>query len=336
MAKPFPGGWNFIREAFHRRGVPAIGLQSIKSSLSPSTLKQYTAYLRRWWDFCITKKHNPFEYSLNLVLTFLSTQFQEGASYSTINSQHAAIVLLFSVENLDKLIFKRFLKGIYNQKPSRPKYQTTWDPHPVLIYLASLFPLSDISKLHLTMKLVTLLALITGHRLQTLRCSRLRNIARFPDRIEIRISDRLKTSSSKHLQPLLVIPYFKENVPLCLASVIDYYVHITKDIRPSDNDFLLLTVNKPFRPVSTQRLSKWIKLTLTASGINTTHFSGYSTRHAATSAAFRAGISIETIRNTAGWTQKSNMFARFYNRPLTDDPTAFAKGILSSVDPTCI
>nr|CAH7757467.1 unnamed protein product [Callosobruchus chinensis] len=159
------------------------------------------------------------------------------------------------------------------------------------------------------MKLVTLLALITGHRLQTLTSIRLQNIVRFPDRLEIRISDRIKTSSSKSLQPYL---------------------------RPSDIDYLILTVKRPIRQVSSQRLSKWIKQTLAASGIDTTLFSGYSTRHAATSAAFRAGISSEIIRSMAGWTQKSNMFARFYNRPLANDPTLFAKGILSTMDPTCI
>nr|CAI5863912.1 unnamed protein product [Callosobruchus analis]CAI5869148.1 unnamed protein product [Callosobruchus analis] len=186
------------------------------------------------------------------------------------------------------------------------------------------------------MKLVTLLALIIGHKLQTLTRVRLQNIVRFPDRLEIRISDRIKTSSSKSLQPFLVIPYFKDNPPLCLASVIDCYELITKDICPSDTDYLIMTVNRPIRPVSSQRLSKWINQSLAASGIDTTLFSGHSTRHAATSVAFRAGISIEVIRSMAGWTQKSNMFARFYNRPLSNDPTVFAKGILSSVDSTGI
>nr|CAH7714180.1 unnamed protein product [Callosobruchus chinensis] len=152
--------------------------------------------------------------------------------------------------------------GIYNQKPSMPKYQATWDPHPVLLHLARLYPLEEISRLQLTMKLVTLLALITGHRLQTLTSIRLQNIVRFPDRLEIRISDRIKTSSSKSLQPFLVIPYFKDNPALCLASVVDYYELvinyelITKDLRPSDIDYLILTVKRPIRQVSSQRLSE--------------------------------------------------------------------------------
>lgn len=307
-----------------------MSLQTIQSSISLATLRQYSAYLKMWWNFCIVKEHNPFIYTLDMAMTFLSTQFQTGISYSTINSQHAALSLIFSIEYFDKAILKRFLKGIYNQKPSRPKYQTTWDPQPVLDHLSTLYPLTNITILQLSMKLVTLLALITGHRLQTLSCIRLQNIIRFQDRLEIRITDNIKTSSSRNFQPVLVIPYFRENPNLCLASAIDFYVIITKDIRPTGTDQLLLTIKKPIHPVSTQRLSKWIKMTLSASGIDTELFSSYSTRHAATSAACRAGVSIEIIRSTAGWTQKSEMFARFYNRPLCNDATIFAKAVVHS------
>lgn len=184
--------------------------------------------------------------------------------------------------------------------------------------------LSNISLSQLTLKLVTLLALITAHRIQTLTQIRLQNIFHLSDRLEIKISDRVKTSSQKRFQPLLVIPNFHENPSLCLASVIDFYVLHTKDIRPAGTDFLILT----YVNVSCQRMSKWVKMTITASGIDTTYFSAYSTRHAATSAASRAGVSLEVISRTAGWTQKSEMFAKFYNRPLCTDPASFAEGVL--------
>jgi len=56
-------------------------------------------------------------------------------------------------------------------------------------------------------------------------------------------------------------------------------------------------------------------------------FSGYSTRHASTSAAFRAGVDLEEIRRTAGWTEKSTTFNKFYNRPLVKK-TTFADRML--------
>lgn len=63
---------------------------------------------------------------------------------------------------------------------------------------------------------------------------------------------------------------------------------------------------------------------LADSGVNT---SAYSTRHAATSAANRKGVSWDVIRNCAGWSQRSHTFASFYNIPLCKK-AVFAKAIL--------
>lgn len=52
------------------------------------------------------------------------------------------------------------------------------------------------------------------------------------------------------------------------------------------------------------------------SGGGTSHFSSHSTRYAATSSALRMGISIDTIRKTAGWTENSANFAQYYNKPI--------------------
>ncbi|CAH2015186.1 unnamed protein product [Acanthoscelides obtectus] len=116
----FPGGWEFIGEAFLRRGVPENGLQAIKASLSPSTLRQYSSKLKKWWQFCISKGYIPFLYSLDAVINFLSDQFQNSCSYSTLNSQYEALALIFEINSSDKTILKRFIKGIFNQRPSRP------------------------------------------------------------------------------------------------------------------------------------------------------------------------------------------------------------------------
>lgn len=277
----------------------------------------------------MSQSKSPYRYSLDTLLLFLTEQYNAGASYSTLNSQYSALSFVFSPEDKDKLFFKRFLKGIYRQKPPQPKYQITWDPSMVLDYLAKMYPLPDVPLPQLTCKLVTLLALVTGHRIQTLSKIRIRNITRFDDRLEIKIPDLIKTSSRTTCQPLLVVPYFTDHPPLCLASVINVYIQITQTHRSEENDHLILTYAKPVHPATTQRISKWIKKTLAESGVDINYFSSYSTRHAATSAAYRAGVSIEVIRKAAGWTQKSNTFNAFYNRPLSSDSTLFAKGVLN-------
>lgn len=266
-----------------------------------------------------------------MLIQFLNAQFENGASYSTLNSIQSVFSLIFSIEKIHKEFLKRFLKGIYNKRPSKPKYHSTWDPHPVLMYLSSLHPLQSISLSHLTFKLVTLLALITGHRIQTLSKIKIQNIQAFEDRLEIRIPDTIKTSKIKNYQPLLVLPFFRENLNLCVASTLNAYLSRTQDIRPPNEDQLILTYKRPIHAASTQRISKWIKIVLQSSGVDVSFFSSYSTRHAATSAAYRSGVNIENIRRAAGWTDKSNMFNKFYNRPLAPDSCAFARGVLGAL-----
>ncbi|CAH1382014.1 unnamed protein product [Tenebrio molitor] len=72
------------------------------------------------------------------------------------------------------------MRGVFKMKPLTTKYRHIWDPKTVLNYIESLGPNSSLSLRQLTMKTVTLLALISGHRLQTLSLIRLENINQSP------------------------------------------------------------------------------------------------------------------------------------------------------------
>lgn len=100
----------------------------------------------------------------------------------------------------------------------------------------------------------------------------------------------------------------------------------TNDIRPLNNKNLFLTFKPPHKTASSQSISRWIKQVLAVSGVDVASFSAHSTRHAATSAARAAGLSLDVIRKTAGWTANSQTFARFYNRPLVAE-SSFARTV---------
>lgn len=266
---------------------------------------------------------------INNIINFLTKQFEKGRSFSLINSYKSALSLITQYKLEEEKILKRFIKGISNIKPSRPRYENIWDPEPVLIYLGNLYPLDSLTLWELTTKMVTLLALITGHRIQTLSKIKLSNIRERGEDLEIFISDKIKTTNRTHSQPVLIIPSFKENPKLCICDTIKYYITKTETLRPPDMDTLIVTVKKPHGAASSQTISRYIKQTLKKSGINTQIFKGYSIRHASTSAAFRAGVDIDTIRRTAGWTKKSQVFAQFYNKPIIEENNTFALKILS-------
>lgn len=227
---------------------------------------------------------------------------------------------------------QRFLKGLRNINPPKARYSNTWDPHPVLEYLEKFYPLDTLTLEKLTLKVVTLLALTTAHRMQTLGKIKLNNIIKKDKGLEIFIDEKIKTSGKNRPQPVLYVPYFVENPSLCLATAIDTYIERTATIRPAGLNVLILTIKKPIHAASPQTISRWIKSVLTKCGINTNLYTGYSTRHAAVSCAERAGVNIEVIRKAAGWSDKSNVFCTFYKRPILPPPDTFANAILNRGD----
>ena len=61
-------------------------------------------------------------------------------------------------------LMKRCIKGVFEQRPSLPKYTFTWDVDVVLMYLENLYPHDKLTLKELTYKLATLLAILTTQR----------------------------------------------------------------------------------------------------------------------------------------------------------------------------
>jgi len=216
-------------------------------------------------------------------------------------------------------------------RPGKPKYESTWDPRIVLNHFSRWGPNDKITMEKLTLKLVPLLVLVTVQHMQTLALIDIRNIKKFTSLIEIKIPDRLKTSKMNKMQPTLIISFYKENISVCAASTLEMYLNRTKELRGTENR-LFIALKKPHIGVSSQTLSRWIKKALKENGVDTDTFDAYSTRHASTSAAKRRGVSIDIIKKTAGWTEKSGTFARFYDKNIISDKGIYAKAILDRVN----
>ncbi|XP_050294503.1 uncharacterized protein LOC126734803 [Anthonomus grandis grandis] len=295
-------------------------------SLSDATIKQYGGTYQKWWKYCQEKHVSLYNASVFQIMNFLQTLIDNSdCNYSSFNTHRSAISLI----SLDSIgtnpLLKRFLKGISRKRPQAPRYNYTWDPQPVLKYLGSL---EENSLKNVSKKLATLLALITGGRLQTLSLIRLSNIQIKEEKIQIFISDFIKTSLSLKNQPLLNIPFYRDNTKICPATTLIKYIEMTKPLR-NPEDFLFITHKKPHKRATKQSISRWVKQALTDSGIDTNIFKPHSTRHSATSAAFRAGISMESICKTAGWSTATSTFAKFYNRPIINSEE-FAVKVLNN------
>lgn len=295
------------------KSVPEEAIDTMLHSLAPSTIKQYNVSLKLWWQFCQNEGISPFSGKVPDVLRFFQTLLNSTKNvYGSFNSHRAAVSLITSTELGTDPQIKRFMKGVFRKRPPKPKYESTWDPQQVLRFLEEN---EDSSLKTLSKKLVTLLALATGQRIQTLSLIRCANIRCTEVGIKIFIQDLIKTSRVNASQPCLEIQYFSQIPKLCVATCIKKYLSITRNFRTSDNDLFFLTYKTPNGPATKQTLSRWIKDTLREAGVDTSIFKAHSTRHASTSAAWRNGTSYDTIRTSAGWSREST-FARFYNRPL--------------------
>lgn len=301
------------------------------ASLSDNTYKQYGPCIKAYINYCNDHSHDYIKISIPVIINFLTYIFDNGAKYGSINNYKSAISLLLGT-TLDDNRIKRFMKGVYKLRPTLPKYNLTWNPGTVLNYLAKQWPNESLNLETISKKTLTLLALCCAHRVQTFSLIKSCNITITESEIIIKIPDLIKTSRPTSLQPILRLPYFNERPEICPARCLETYLNKTQTLRNPENSFLFISHKKPHYKVTSQTLSSWIKIILHKSGVDTSVFTAHSTRHSATSTANKLGVSLDVIRKTAGWTDSSCVFAKYYNKEIIPDCNQFARSILSSVD----
>lgn len=305
-------------------------MQVMISSLSQNTIRQYSVALNKWWSYCNGK--DIFDFSITKILEFLTHEFNKGSSYTSLNTNRSALSLIINSRIGTDPQIKRLFKGIFKLRPSRPKYNDTWDPSIVLHFVEKWYPLQELTFDKLTKKLVILLALTTAQRIQTLSVIRLNNIQFINSGVEIKITDLLKTSVPGKQQICIMLPYFRMKPEICPVLTLQYYINYThkfRNLKLDNTEKLLISFKKPHKYASRQTISRWIKQAMMDSGIDIKKFTPHSTRHASTSMANREGVTLDTIFKTAGWSVGSKVFANHYNRPLIkeNDKYLFAKTV---------
>ena len=219
------------------------------------------------------------------------------------------------------ILLPKFLKGYYNINPPKPKCLHTWDVSKVLNYLSGLMPLADLSLKILTIKLIGLVALTTASRAQTISLLNIQYMSTFHDKIVFYIQKVIKTSRPG--VPLPKVTFVKYDKPeLCVVSTLKEYLKRTSNIRKTNYLFISF---KTYNKVTTSTLARWLKLLLQFSGIKD-DFKAHSFRSTATSVAFKAGVSMQEILDTANWTN-SRTFYKFYFKDVVK-MDSFASAVL--------
>lgn len=205
------GSFSHIRRLLQSDGVPEKTTEVIIRSWKRSTQKQYHSYIDAWNKFC-QGKDIPTNPAINTVLSYLTQLYEKGLRYSSINTARSAISsflnLCGKVDIHSNGRISRFMKGVFNDRPSLPRYKTTWDVGTVLCYLKSI---DDITLLQLSCRLCILFLLLSAQRCQTLHLIEVQDIVLSKSSLTIQPNHILKqTRPGSHLDAFVFKEYQKD------------------------------------------------------------------------------------------------------------------------------
>lgn len=318
-----------VRDSFRKRGFSEQTTKVLMSSWKPGTRKQYQVYIRKWFQYCNEKQINKVQITLEDVLEYFSTLYQNGLQYSGLNTARGALSSLgitldgISVGKHPMVI--RYMRGIYNLCPPKPRYDRTWDVNKVLNFLRTLSPVKSISLKLLSMKLTMLIALTNAARSQTIHLMDMNFVDKVMGDYVFLLNEHVKQSRPGYKEPNVYIKAFPPDRRICVLTVFKEYISRTKCFRKKHGK-LLLSYKKPHEPVSRDTIARWIKTVMKYSGIDTNIFKAHSVRSAAVSKAKSNSVPISTILKTAGWSNVKT-FAKFYDKEVGEVST-FDKKIL--------
>ena len=163
-----------VRAKYKKEGYSKPVIDMLLKGWRKNTKKQYQVYFNKWELFCGKKKWCPRTRDVHKVVEFLLYLYNKKLSYSVINTARSALSILFDDPPIgEHCIIKRFMRGVFESRPSVPRYSRIWDVSIVLKYLEKKSPAKSLTLQELTMKLVMLCALVTAQRCQTLKLFRI-------------------------------------------------------------------------------------------------------------------------------------------------------------------
>ena len=266
---------------------------------------------------------------MNEVVQFLTELYESGYSYETINSARSALSALCELQDGYSVgthpTICRFMSGVFNLRPTKPKYRETWDVSKVLSFLKTLSPVESISLKMLTFKLAMLIALTQASRAHSISLLTIDDMQKGEDTFTMYYSGLLKQSRRGRANPVVTFKEYSLDERLCVYRTLSEYLSKTGSLR-GDEKRLFISFIKPHKVVVSTTISRWIKTVMRLSGINVDLYKSHSTRGASTSKANFSGVPLAEIMKVAGWSS-AQTFAEYYNKPMEKD-SSFESAVL--------
>ena len=306
----------YLRQRYKEQQLSAKATELMLSSWREKSSKAYESQFQKWASWCSARSINPISCPIGDVVNFLAEMFSEGYQYRSLNAYRSAISSVHDrVDGYDvgqHPLVSRLLKGVFHQRPPRPRYTHTWDVGMVTAYIRASGDKS-LSLQDLAHKLAMLMALTRPSRSADLAKLDLQFRSYSVDGVTFQPNTLSKQSRQQKHGTEFFFPCYPTEDLLCPVLALKEYESRTRQLRGSHTT-LFLSVSKPHKPVSSSTIARWLKVLLGKAGVNTEIFKAHSTRSASTSAAAAAGVTTVDIPKAADWSSEA-VFQKFYHKP---------------------
>ena len=162
------------------------------------------------------------------MLDFLTELYNTGLGYSAINTARSGISFILlstgAVSFGSHPLVVCFLRGVYNSRPSLPRYTEIWDVRIVLDKLREMSPASTLALKGLTYKLVMLIALVSAQRGQTIHLLNIKNMTKTESSYSFTITELTKTKKPGHKTDIITLMAFTPDIRLCVYHCLEEYI----------------------------------------------------------------------------------------------------------------
>ena len=194
VSTPLP----LVRQHLQSQGISSSASDIIMQFWRTSTRVQYSSYIKKWLEFCRKWQINPVLPPVASGLNFLAELYHKGLSYSALNTARSALASVIILKGNQSFgnhpLVSRFLKGTFATRPALPKHKELWDVNTVLEHLKTLHPAETLSLKLLSLKLVMLMAILSGQRCQTIHALTTKDMKASNNKVMFIVNDLLKTT----------------------------------------------------------------------------------------------------------------------------------------------
>ena len=162
-------GLEGYKKSLEMEGISSNVAKLISQSRRPGSIASYKLAWNEWTSWCVREKTDPFCAPLTKIVNYLSTLFDEGFQYQTVNANRSAVSAFHNFVNGEPVgkhpKIGALPTGIFNEIPPQPRYSFIWNVDVVLTYIKNNMSVnSQLSEKDLTCTLVVLLVLFSALR----------------------------------------------------------------------------------------------------------------------------------------------------------------------------